>query len=274
MDDRQLLAGRVALVTGGGGEIGGAIARRFAREGAAVAVADLRPDKAEAVARAITQAGGQALAIACDVAAESDAERAVREAVERFGKLTSLVNVAAAVTPDGTVETLTLREWNEALAINLTGAFLMCKYAVPHLRAAGGGTIVNIASQLGQIGVAKRAPYSTSKAALIHFTRCLAIDHGEDNIRANSLSPGSIDTERTLRRFAGDRAAANRARGPNHLVGRTGRPDEIAAGAVFLASEESSFMTGADLLIDGGYLAFKGSLSARADAAPAGSGGR
>ena len=261
MDDGQLLAGRVALVTGGGGEIGGAIARRFAGEGAAVAVADLRPNKADSVARAITEAGGQALVIACDVAAESDAERAVREAVERFGKLTTLVNVAAAVTPDGTVETLALRDWNEALAINLTGPFLMCKYAVPHIRRAGGGTIVNIASQLGQIGVAKRAPYSTSKAALIQFTRCLAIDHAEDNIRANSLSPGSIDTERTLRRFAGDRAAANRARGPNHLLGRTGRPDEIAAGALFLASEESSFMTGADLLVDGGYLAFKGALS-------------
>ena len=274
MNDRQLLAGRVALVTGGGGEIGGAIARRFAREGAAVAVADLRPDKAEAVARSIEDAGGQALPIACDVAAERDAERAVRETVQRFGKLTSLVNVAAAVTPDGTVETLTLQDWNVALAINLTGPFLMCKYAVPHLRHAGGGTIVNIASQLGQIGVAKRAPYSTSKAALIQFTKCLAIDHAEDNIRVNSLSPGSIDTERTLRRFAGDRAAANRARGPNHLLGRTGQPDEIAAGALFLASEESSFMTGADLLIDGGYLAFKGSLSPRPEMAPADEEGR
>jgi len=274
MNDHQLLAGRAALVTGGGGEIGGAIAQRFAREGAAVAVADLRPEKAEAVALAIEHAGGHAFPIACDVASERDAERAVRETVDRFGKLTTLVNVAAAVTPDGTVEALALRDWNEALAINLTGAFLMCKYAVPHLRRAGGGAIVNIASQLGQIGVAKRAPYSTSKAALIQFTKCLAIDHAEDNIRANSLSPGSIDTERTLRRFAGDRAAANRARGPNHLLGRTGRPDEIAAAALFLASEESSFMTGADLLIDGGYLAFKGSLSPRPEMAHADEGGR
>jgi NAD(P)-dependent dehydrogenase (short-subunit alcohol dehydrogenase family) len=259
--DRQLLAGRVALITGGGGEIGGAIARRFAREGASVVVADLRPDKAEAVAEDIRSAGGETLSIDCDVAGDKDAERAVREAVKRFGKLTTLVNVAAAVTPDGTVETLTLQDWNHALAINLTGPFLMCKYAVPHIRSAGGGTIINVASQLGQIGVAKRAPYASSKAALIQFTRCLAIDHAPDNIRVNSLSPGSIDTERTLRRFAGDRAAANRVRGPNHLLGRTGRPDEIAAGALFLASDESSFMTGADLLIDGGYLAFKGSLS-------------
>ena len=135
----------------------------------------------------------------------------------------------------------------------------MCKYAVPEIRKAGGGSIINIASQLGQIGVAGRAPYSTSKAALIQFTKCLAIDHAADGIRANTLSPGGVDTARILRRFA-SREEANRARGPAYLLGRPGRADEIAAGALFLASEESSFMTGADLLLDGGYLAFKGQL--------------
>jgi NAD(P)-dependent dehydrogenase (short-subunit alcohol dehydrogenase family) len=194
-----------------------------------------------------------------NVAVEADAERAVRHTVQELGKLTTLVNVAAAVTPDGTVESLTFAQWNEALGVNLTGAFLMCKYAVPEIRKAGGGTIVNIASQLGQIGVPGRAPYSTSKAALIQFTKCLAGDHARDGIRANSLSPGGVDTERTVRRF-GTREAANKARGPFHLLGRTGRVDEIAAGALFLASEQSSFMTGADLLLDGGYLAFKGLL--------------
>lgn len=267
MNGAQKLAGRVALITGGGGEIGGAIARRFAMEGAAVMVADLRSDKAEAVAAEIRKGGGQASSTACDVARESDAQGAVRETVTRFGKLTTLVNVAAAVTPDGTVETLTLADWNKALAINLTGPFLMCKYAVAPIRNAGGGTIVNIASQLGQIGVPKRAPYSSTKAALIQFTKCLAIDHALDNIRVNSLSPGSIDTARTLHRYAGDREAANRARGPYHLLGRTGRPDEIAAGALFLASDESSFMTGADLLLDGGYLAYKGMLTPKSDVA-------
>ena len=253
------LTGRVALITGGGGEIGGAIARRFAEAGASVAVADIRRDAAEVVAGEIVAAGGQAVAVRTNVAVEEDAERAVRHAVEAFGKLTALVNVAAAVTPDGTVETLTLDEWHEALAVNLTGAFLMCKYAVPEIRKAGGGSIINIASQLGQIGVAGRAPYSTSKAALIQFTKCLAIDHAADGIRANTLSPGGVDTARILRRFA-SREEANRARGPAYLLGRPGRADEIAAGALFLASEESSFMTGADLLLDGGYLAFKGQL--------------
>jgi NAD(P)-dependent dehydrogenase (short-subunit alcohol dehydrogenase family) len=128
---------------------------------------------------------------------------------------------------------------------------------------AGGGAIINIASQLGQIGVGERAPYTTSKAALIQFTRCLAIDHAADGIRANSLSPGGVDTLRIVRRFGGSREAANRGRGPAYLLGRPGRVEEIAAGALFLASEESSFMTGADLLLDGGYLAFKGSLPAK-----------
>jgi NAD(P)-dependent dehydrogenase (short-subunit alcohol dehydrogenase family) len=255
------LAGRVALVTGGGGEIGGAIARRFAAEGASVLVSDIRQDAADKVASDIVAAGGRAASAQADVSQAADAEAAVRLACTRFGKLTTLVNVAAAVTPDGTVETLSLEQWNQALAINLTGAFLMCKYAVPELRKAGGGTIVNIASQLGQIGVPGRSPYSTSKAALIQFTKCLAGDHAKDGIRANTISPGGVDTERTVRRF-GSREAANRARGPFHLLNRTGRAEEIAAGALFLAAEESSFMTGADLLMDGGYLAFKGVLKA------------
>jgi NAD(P)-dependent dehydrogenase (short-subunit alcohol dehydrogenase family) len=255
----SLLTGRVALLTGGGGEIGGAIARRFAAEGAAVVVADIRGDKAEQTADEIRKAGGRAAAIESDVARGQDARESVQRAVTEFGRLTTLVNIAAAVTPDGTVETLTLEDWNSALAVNLTGAFLMCKYAVPEIRKAGGGTIINIASQLGQIALPGRAPYSTSKAALIQFTKCLAVDHAQDGIRANSLSPGGVDTARILRRFD-SREAANRARGPAYLLGRPGRVEEIAAGAVFLASDESSFMTGADLLIDGGYLAFKGFL--------------
>ena len=149
---RGRLEGRVALITGGGGEIGSAIARRFAAEGAAVAVADLEPAKAEATARSVVEAGGRATGFAVDVANESSADEAVKRAIAAFGRLTTLVNVAAAITPDGTVETLSLAEWNHALSVNLTGAFLMCKYAVPELRRAGGGSIINIASQLGHLG--------------------------------------------------------------------------------------------------------------------------
>jgi NAD(P)-dependent dehydrogenase (short-subunit alcohol dehydrogenase family) len=260
-DVKGLLPNRVAVVTGGGGEIGGAIARRFAAEGAAVVVADIRGESAERVAAEIVNSGGRARAIEADVSKAGAARQSVQYAVEAFEQLTTLVNVAAAVTPDGTVESLTLEQWNEALAVNLTAAFLMCKYAIPEIRKAGGGSIVTVASQLGQIGVPLRSPYSTSKAALIQFTKCLAVDHAKDGIRANSLSPGGVDTERTVRRW-GSREAANKARGPYHLLGRTGRVEEIAAGALFLASEESSFMTGADLLLDGGYLAFKNVLKA------------
>jgi len=263
----NLLAGRVAIVTGGAGEIGGAIARRFAAEGAAVIVADIRLKEAEVVASTIAATGGRAQAIETDVAQPDQAQRAVAGTVAAFGNVTTLVNVAAAVTPDGTVETLPLEEWNKAFAVNLTSAFLMCKYAIPKIRDAGGGTVINVASQLGQIGVAKRFPYSSSKAALIQFTKCLAVDHARDRIRCNSLSPGGVDTARVLRRFNNDRAAANRARGPAHLLGRVASADEIAAGALFLASDESSFMTGADLLLDGGYLAFKGPSNAKADSA-------
>jgi NAD(P)-dependent dehydrogenase (short-subunit alcohol dehydrogenase family) len=253
------LEGRVALVTGGGGEIGGAISRVFAAEGAAVAIADLEPAKAEAVANAIVASGGRAHALKVDVADEASAKAAVAGAIAAFGKLTTLVNVAATITPDGTVETLTLAQWNEALAVNLTGSFVMCKFGVPELRRAGGGSIINIASQLGHMGVPLRSPYCTTKAALIHFTRILAMDHAADNIRANTISPGFILTERSSARSGGKELACI-TNGPRHLLNRPGEPDEIAAGALYLAGGESSFVTATDLLIDGGYIAFKGKI--------------
>ncbi len=253
------LEGCAALVTGGGGEIGGAIARRFAREGGSILVADLRPQAAETVAAAIRAEGGNAEAFVADMSRPEDCARAVEAAAAAFGKLTTLVNVAAAETQEASIEDLPLAAWNMALAVNLTASFLTAKYAVPHMRAAGGGSIINIASQLGQIGVFNRAAYSTTKAALIQFTKCIATEYGPDNIRANTISPGSISTARSAKSY-GSIENARRVRGPAHLLGRQGRVEEIAAGAVFLASEESSFMTGADLLLDGGYLAFKGEL--------------
>jgi NAD(P)-dependent dehydrogenase (short-subunit alcohol dehydrogenase family) len=253
------LDGRVALVTGGGGEIGGAISRLFAAEGAEVAIGDLDPAKAESVARGIVNNGGHAHALQVDVANEASAELAVSRAIAAFGKLTTLVNVAATVTPDGTVETLTLTQWNEAIGVNLTGAFLMCKFGVPEMRRAGGGSIINIASQLGHLGVPLRSPYCTTKAALIHFTRILAMDHAVDNIRANTISPGFILTERSSRRTGG-KEKARAINGPRHLLNRPGEPEEIAAGALYLASDDASFVTATDLLIDGGYVAFKGKI--------------
>jgi NAD(P)-dependent dehydrogenase (short-subunit alcohol dehydrogenase family) len=255
--EADLLSGDVALVTGGGGEIGGAIALRLASRGAAVVVADIHQANAEAIAAAIKAAGGQACALQLDMRDADQIEAAVKAAVDQFGKLNILVNVAAAVTPDGTAETISLEEWNNAIAINLTGAFLTAKYAIPEMRKSRDGRIVNIASQLGQIGVPKRSPYSTTKAALIQYTKCIAVDHAKDGIRANTLSPGAVDTARSLHRY-GSREISNQKRGPAHLLGRIGTVEEIAAAALFLVSKESSFVTGTDLLVDGGYLAFKG----------------
>jgi NAD(P)-dependent dehydrogenase (short-subunit alcohol dehydrogenase family) len=252
------LQDRVALITGGGGEIGSAIARRFAAEGALIAVADIEPAKAENVAKAIGT-GAQALVV--DVADEASAQAAVARTVAAFGRLNTLVNVAAAITPDGTCETLPLAQWNQAIGVNLTGAFLMCKFAVPAMRRAGGGSIINIASQLGHLGVPLRSPYCTTKAALIHFTRILAMDHAGDNIRANTISPGFILTERSSARSGGKDQARVRM-GPLHLSNRPGEPEEIASGAVYLASDEAAFVTATDLLIDGGYVAFKGCIGA------------
>lgn len=253
------MSSRVALVAGGGGEIGSAIGLRFALEGAKVTIADLDLAKAQSTARTIAEIGGQAYAIQLDVADEKSAQAAVDQTIARFDRLTTLVNVAATVTPDGTVETLPLAEWSNAIAVNLTGAFLLCKYAIPELRRAGGGAIVNIASQLGHLGVPLRAPYCTTKAALLHFSRIMAMDHAVDRIRVNTISPGFILTARSSQRSGGKEQARLR-NGSKHLLGRPGEVDEVAAGAAYLASDDSSFVTGTDLLIDGGYVVFKGSL--------------
>jgi NAD(P)-dependent dehydrogenase (short-subunit alcohol dehydrogenase family) len=262
MADNGKLAGGVALVTGGGGEIGGAIARRFAQEGASIAVADIVLEKAQVVAQSISAQGSKALALYVDIADATSAQRSVTQTVAAFGRLTALINVAAApVSPQGTVETMPLADWSKEVGVNLTGTFLMCKYAVPELRRAGGGAIVIIASQLGHLGAPERAAYCTTKAALLHFTRILAMDHARDSIRANSISPGFILTDRSSA-GSGGKENARKVMGPKHLLNRPGMPEEIAAGAVYLASNESSFVTGTDLLIDGGYVVFKGEVGA------------
>jgi NAD(P)-dependent dehydrogenase (short-subunit alcohol dehydrogenase family) len=253
------LANRVALVTGGGGELGAAICRLFAAERSRGRDCRSRSNRKRRRAPSPPAAAGTGAQV--DVADEASAKASVERTVANFGRLITLVNVAATVTPDGTVETLPLDEWNKAIAINLTGAFVMCKYAVPELRRAGGGSIINIASKLGHMGVPLRSPYCTTKAALIHFTRILAMDHAVDKIRANTISPGFILTERSSRR-SGGKAQARAVAGPRHLLNRPGEPEEIAAGAAYLASDDAAFVTATDLLIDGGYVAFKGRIDA------------
>jgi NAD(P)-dependent dehydrogenase (short-subunit alcohol dehydrogenase family) len=256
MAENGRLANRTAIVTGAGGAIGGATARLFASEGAAVLVVDIDESAAKRTVADIAAAGGRAEAFAGDVAEEATASGAVARAAAVFGDLHVLVNVAAALTPDAPVEAMALADWNRSFAVNIGGAFLMCKHAVPQLRAAGGGAIVNIASQLGRIGVPRRADYCSTKAALIHFTTILAAEVARDRIRVNSVSPGVIETQRTRRRF--DTAEAfHAARGPLHMLGRVGQADEVARAVLFLASDDASFTTATDLLVDGGYIFLK-----------------
>jgi NAD(P)-dependent dehydrogenase (short-subunit alcohol dehydrogenase family) len=249
------LAGKGAVVTGAGNGIGRAIARAFAAEGAGVLCADVALADAEAVADAIVGAGGRAVACGCDVREAAAVRAAIERAVAAFGALHLVVCNAAVFSPIASVEEMREADWQQALAVNLTGAFLTCKYAIPHLRAAGGGSIILVASQMARVANSGQAAYCATKGALVQLAKGMALDHVADHIRVNTLSPGGVATGRMARRF-GDMETAERVWGPKHPMGRLGRPEEIARGAVFLASDDSSFMTGADLLIDGGYTAW------------------
>jgi NAD(P)-dependent dehydrogenase (short-subunit alcohol dehydrogenase family) len=224
----------------------------LAQAGAAVACVDLDMKAAEATAAMIVKNGGHALAVRCDVGNETDVEVATKTIFSRFPDIHVLVNGAAGYDPNGTVLDLALSEWNRVFAVNVGGAFLMSRAILPKMIEAGGGSIIHIASQLGSVAASRRAAYCASKGALIQLAKAMATDHAAQNIRVNTLSPGAVETERLVKRF-GDMETARRTAGPKHLLQRLGQPEEIALAAVFLASDASSFMTGADLLIDGGY---------------------
>jgi NAD(P)-dependent dehydrogenase (short-subunit alcohol dehydrogenase family) len=248
------LTGRVALVSGAGGGIGRAISLAFVEAGAAVACCDIDLRSAEETARLVQNAGGRAIARRCDVAVEDESVAVVAAAHDAFGRLDMLVSGAAPYDPSGTVLETSLADWERVLAVNLTGSFLLSRAALPRMIAGGGGSIIFIASQLGRVGSGGRAAYCATKGALIQLAKVMAIDHAAQNIRVNTLSPGAVETQRTLDRYGSFEAARERL-GPKHLLGRLGHPQEIAAAAVFLASDGASFVTGSDLLVDGGYTA-------------------
>ncbi len=248
----KALQGRVAIVTGAAGGIGGAIAACFAEAGARVACIDLEPPHAHA--EAIRAAGGHALALGADVGNEADTLRAVAAVVAQWGAVQVLVNGASPDDPTGTVLELDPLDWNRVFAVHVTGAYLMSRAALPGMIEAGGGSIIHIASQMGRVGAPGRPAYCAAKGALIQLAKAMALDHAAQGIRVNTLSPGAIETRRMLIRH-GTMEAARAASGPKHPIGRLGQPEEIAQGALFLASDASSFMTGSDLLIDGGYTA-------------------
>jgi len=248
------LAGKAALISGAGGDICRAIAITFAREGASVVCCDIAQDRAAETVRMINDIGGQAISQHCDAASEEQTLAAAAAGHAAFGRLDILVSGAAPNDPSGTVLELTVEGWQQVLAINLTGSFLLSRAVLPYMIDGGGGSIIFIASQMGRVGAARRPAYCATKGALIQLAKVMAIDHAAQNIRVNTLSPGAVETQRMLYRY-GSFEEAQKQHGPKHLLGRLGRPDEIAGAAVFLASDAASFMTGSDMLVDGGYTA-------------------
>lgn len=251
------LESKTAFVTGAAKGIGLAICEAFVAQGANVFGLDVDGDALdESFGRLHSEVGDRVAWITADVTDELAVQDALGGARERFGALSTLVCNTATLTPSMTVEELSLAQWQAALSVNLTSAFITCKYGIRHLRDNGGGSILITASQMGSVAWMGSAPYCSTKGALIQFAKALALDHAKDNIRANTLSPGGTLTSRLVRKFGSAEAAEREWGAPKHPIGRLGRVEEIANGAVFLASDESSFMTGSDLVIDGGYTAW------------------
>jgi len=243
------LGDKVILVTGAASGIGSAITGRCMEEGAAVACLDRDPAAMHSLEAG---AGENILMLHGDVTDAAAMKQAVERITDRFGRLDGLVHNAAAPSADGTVVDLDQAQWQLEIGVSLTGAFLVSKYAVPLIVQSGGGSIVFIASQFGHVATAQSVAYCAAKAGLIHLAKAMAVDHAGQGIRVNSLSPGAVATTRLLQR-APDLATANARLGPAHLLGRIAEPGEIAGAAAFLLSADASFVTGTDLLADGGY---------------------
>lgn len=248
------LNGKVVIVTGAAGGLGQAIAAHCLLAGARVALLDRDPDLLAQCSQILCAPEARVLALTCDVADADATREAVEHTAAHWGAIHALVNNAATVTPGSKVADLALEQWRQALDVNLTGAWLMSKHAIPHMARAGGGVVLNIASQLGSVAAPGRGAYGASKAGLIALARAIAVDHAADGIRALSLSPGAVLTSRLVARY-GSAQAADAALAAKYPAGRLGTADEIARTAVFLISDAASFITGTDIRADGGYTA-------------------
>jgi len=245
-----------SIVTGGAGGIGRATALAFAAEGARVAVVDLNADGAAAVVDEIIATGGEAIAVTADVSNEADIERVVTATVAAFGGIDVVFNNAGLIRRATAIDT-TVDEWDRVFGVNVRSIFLMCKHAVPVMAAGGGGSIVNTGSGWGLKGGANALSYCASKGAVVNMTRALAIDHGPQGIRVNSVNPGDTNTgmlRDEARQLSADEAAFL-AESSDRPLGRMGEPEEIAAAVVWLASDASSYVTGSALVVDGGGIA-------------------
>jgi 3alpha(or 20beta)-hydroxysteroid dehydrogenase len=248
------LDGKVALISGGARGQGAAEAHVFTREGAKVVFGDVRDAEGVQVEAAVRAEGGDAVYLHLDVTVEADWDKAVRTAVERYGKLDVLVNNAGIVIPRVPIEERTAEEWDRVMAVNAKGVFLGTKYAIPAMRRAGGGSIVNISSVAGIGQSAHQEPaYAASKGAIRIFTKVTASQHARDRIRCNSVHPGPVDTE--MLHSAMRDPEVLRRRLERVPLGRMGTVDEVVKAVLYLASDDASYVTGAELVIDGGALA-------------------
>lgn len=246
------LENKVAIITGAAGGMGKADALLFAKEGAKVAITDMQEEKVAEVAREIVAAGGEAISFKQNVASEVDWIRVVNETVAKFGKIDILVNNAGVSNATPFLQ-LTVADWEKTMSINVTSIFLGQKYVIPHMIEAGGGSIVNISSIAGLTGGSGTGPYTASKGAVRMLTKATAVDFAKYNIRANSVHPGFIETPMTVDMFKDENMRQwFQSQTP---MPRLGKAEDIANGVLFLASDESSYITGVELPIDGGYYA-------------------
>ena len=252
------LDGKVALISGGARGQGAVEARLFVGEGAKVVIGDILDDEGKRVEAEINETGGECLFVHLDVTSQANWEQAVAATVSRFGKLNVLVNNAGIGTargPDGvalSLEDLTEDQWDRVMDVNAKGVFLGTKAAIPEMRKAGGGSIINISSIAGLVG-GRTTAYGASKGAVRLFTKATAIQYAAESIRANSVHPGVIETPMTANMLANE--SGRRESVARHPIGRLGRPEDVAYGVLYLASDESSFVTGSELVIDGGLTA-------------------
>jgi len=247
------LENKVALISGGARGMGAAEAKLFAQEGAKVVIGDVLDEEGHQTEAAINEVGGECIFVHLDVTDESSWEKAVAEAVARFGKLDILVNNAGVGGGRGMVEDTTVESWDRIMNINAKGVFLGTKAAIPEMRRAGGGSIINISSVYGLVGSGGSSAYHASKGAVRLLTKSTAIQYATEGIRANSVHPGFIETPMTEPIMAD--TERNQRWINNTPVGRRGKPEDVAYGVLFLATDESSFMTGSELVIDGGFTA-------------------